>query len=122
MNIDEEFDIFYVDLNKLEEQIAEHSFLFVQYSKELKKTQRETQQKKADLDLVKAELSLKIIKNPKKYNLQDKPTAPMVSSMVLKRSKYKAALKAYFDAQELTDSFQVYVNAFEHRKRMLEEA
>jgi len=122
MNIEEEFDLFYIDLNKLEEQIAEHSFLFVQYNKELKKAKEKLNQEKAKLDLVIAELSLKIGRKPAKYKLKDKPTVVMISNTVLTRTKYKEAFQIYSDAQDLVSTLQIYVNAFEHRKRMLSEA
>jgi len=122
MNIEEEFDLFYIDLNKLEEQIAEHSFLFVQYNKELKKAKEKLNQEKAKLDLVVAELSLKIGRKPAKYKLKDKPTVAMISNTVLTRIKYKEAFRIYSDAQDLVSTLQIYVNAFEHRKRMLSEA
>jgi len=122
MKTEEEFDVFYIDLNKLEEQVAEHTFLFVHYSKELKDAKESQAQTKANLDLVSAELSLEIGKNPNIYNLKDKPTAAMVSNTVLTQPEYKKALRIYLNAQDLVNTLQIYVGAFEHRKRMLSEA
>jgi len=122
MKTEEEFDVFYIDLNKLEEQVAEHSFLFVHYSKLLKNAKEDLSQEKAKLDLVFAELSLEIGRNPGDYDLKDKPTAVMVSNTVLTRNTYQKAFQVYSTAQDLVATLQIYVAAFEHRKRMLSEA
>ena len=122
MKTEEEFDIFYIDMNRLEEQAAEHAFLYVQYCKSLKDAKQELSQEKAIFDLVVAELSLKIGRNPKKYRLLEKPTSAMITNKILTRSKYKDALKVYQSIQDLVSTFQIYVNAFEHRKKMISEA
>jgi len=122
MKTEEEFEVFYIDLNKLEEQVAEHSFLFVHYSKLLKDAREDLSQEKAKLDLVSAELSLEIGRDPGHYALRDKPTAVMVSNTVLTIPKYQEALDGYNVAQDLVSTLQIYVAAFEHRKRMLSEA
>ena len=122
MKTEEEFDVFYIDLNKLEEQVAEHSFLFVHYSKLLKDAREDLSQEKAALDLVSAELSLEIGRNPGDYDLKDKPTAAMISNTVLTRNTYQKAFQVYSAAQDLVSTLQIYVAAFEHRKRMLSEA
>ena len=119
---EEEFDLFYIDMNRLEEQVAEHSFLFVQYNKELKRLKTKVAKAKANLDLVHAEITISIVKDPEKYKLPAKPTATLVSCRVLKHSKYKEALNIYHEVIEECDMMQVYVNAYDHRKRMLEEA
>lgn len=122
MKTEEEFDIFYVDLNRLEEQVAEHTFLYVHYCKELKEAKRVLNQEKAKLDLVSAEESLRIGRKPERYDLPSKPTATMISNTLKTRQKYQEALKEYDKAQDLASTLQIYVNAFEHRKRMLSEA
>ena len=122
MKEEEEFDIFYVDLNRLEEQIAEHSFLYVYYCKELKNAKIDLSREKAKLDLISAEESLRIIRKPERYKLPAKPTAAMVSNTLKTRPKYKDALKEFNEAENLVSTLQIYVNGFEHRKRMLSEA
>jgi len=122
MKTEEEFDIFYIDLNRLEEQVAEHSFLYVHYCKELKDAKRVLSQEKAKLELAAAEESLRIGRKPDRYDLPAKPTATQISHKLLTRSKYQAAQKEYNEAQDLVSALQIYVNAFEHRKRALSEA
>jgi len=122
MKTEEEFEVFYIDLNKLEEQVAEHSFLFVHYSKLLKDAREDSNQEKAKLDLVSAELSLEIGRDPGHYSLKDKPTAIMVSNTVLTIPKYQKALDDYNIAQDLVNTLKIYVAAFEHRKSSLQEA
>jgi len=122
MNIDEEFDIFYIDMNRLEEQIAEHSFLFIQHSKDLKDARADAAQAKSELDLVKANIGHWVIKNPKKYGLPEKINAAMIERVILKHSKQKKALTIYLEKLELVNTLQIYVAAYEHRKRMLSKA
>lgn len=122
MKTAEEFELFYIDMNRLEEQAAEHPFLYVHYCKILKDAKQELSQEKAIFDLVVAELSLKIGRNPKKYRLPEKPNNTVVANKVLTRTKYKDALEVYQKAQDLVSTLQIYVNAFEHRKRMISEA
>ena len=122
MKTEEEFDIFYIDLNRLEQQVAEHSFLYVYYCKELKGARSVQNREKAKLDLVAAEESLRIGRKPKRYELPDKPTTTMISNTLRTRPKYQEALKEYESAQDLLSTLQIYVNAFEHRKRALTEA
>lgn len=122
MKTEEEFDIFYIDLNRLEEQCAEHSFLYVHYCKELKDAKSDLSQEKAKLDLVSAEESLRIGRKPERYDLPAKPSLPMIANTLKTRKKYQEALKEYDKAQDLVSTLQIYVNAFEHRKRMLSEA
>lgn len=122
MKTEQEFEIFYIDLNRLEEQIAEHSFLYVHYCKELKDAKSDLSQEKAKLDLVSAEESLRIGRKPARYDLPAKPTAAQVSNTLKTREKYQEALQEYENAQDLVSTLQIYVNAFEHRKRMLSEA
>lgn len=122
MSKEEEFDIFYVDMNRLEEQAAEHSYLYIQFCKDLKDAKQDAVRLKAKLGLVSAELALRIGRKPAKYNLDDKPTKQQVADTVLTRPKYKAALKEYEEAQDLVAALQIYVNGFDHRKRMISKA
>jgi hypothetical protein len=122
MKTEEEFDLYYIDMNRLEEQTAEHAFMFVQHSKELKKAKEQLSQAKSELELTDADIGHWATKNPKKYKLPAKPTGPMISRAILRHPKHKRALEKYQKAQELVNSLQIYVNAYEHRKRMISEA
>ena len=122
MNTEEEFDIFYIDMNKLEEQAAEHTFLLVQHSKDLKDAKTEMAQIKSELDLIKADIGHWVVKNPKKYGLPEKLNADMIKRVITKHSKQKKALASFLESQELVNTLQIYVAAYEHRKRMISEA
>jgi len=122
MNIEEEFDIFYIDMNRLEEQAAEHSFLFIQHSKDLKDAKTDMAQAKSELDLIQADIGHWVIKNPKKYNLPEKINADMIKRVILRHKKQKAALVIFLEKQELVNTLKIYVAAYEHRKGMISEA
>ena len=122
MNIEEEFDIFYVDMNRLEEQAAEHTFMFIQHSKDLKDARQDLAQAKSELDLVDADIGHWVVKNPTKYKLPEKTNKEMVLRVILRHPKHKRALVTFQDAQEKVNTLQIYVAAYEHRKRMISEA
>lgn len=122
MNKEEEFDIFYVDMNRLEEQAAEHTFLFVQHSKDLKDAQEELNQIEAEIDLIKADIGHWVVKNPKKYKLPEKINAVMIERVILRHPKYKKELPRLYKAQKRVNTLKVYVAAYEHRKRMISKA
>ncbi len=122
MKTEEEFDIFYIDMNRLEEQAAEHTFLLIQHSKDLKNAKTEMARIKSELDLIKADIGHWVVKNPKKYSLPEKINAAMIERVILKHPKQKKALAKFLEAQELVNTLQIYVSAYEHRKRMVSEA
>jgi len=122
MKTEEEFDIFYVDMNRLEDQAAEHTFLYIQYCKQLKDAKEDLNKEKSKLDLVAAEQGLLIGRRPDRYDLPVKPTAKAIQDTVLTRPKYRKAHEEYMKVQDLVSSLQIYVNAFEHRKRMISKA
>ena len=119
MNKEEEFDLYYVDMNRLEEQAAEHSFMFIQHSKDLKDAREELAQAKAELDLADADIGHWVVKNPKKYKLPEKINAAMIQRVILRHPKHKRALEVFQKAQEKVNTLQIYVAAYEHRKRMI---
>ena len=119
MNKEEEFDLYYVDMNRLEEQAAEHTFMFIQHSKDLKDAREELAQAKAELDLADADIGHWVVKNPKKYKLPEKINAAMIQRVILRHPKHKRALEVFQKAQEKINTLQIYVAAYEHRKRMI---
>ena len=119
---EEEFDVFYVDMNRLEEQCAEHSFLFIQHSKDLRDARADMAQAKSELDLIKADIGHWVIRNPKKYHLPEKTNAAMIERVILRHKKHKRALAIFQEKQELVNTLQIYVAAYEHKKRMISKA
>jgi hypothetical protein len=76
-------------------------------------------ERKAALDLVKAELSLAIRSSPDAFGLK-KATDAAVAECVLTQSEYKEALRKYNRARHALDQHQAVVEALEHRKAALE--
>ncbi len=122
MNTKEEFDIYFIDMNRLEEQAAEHTFLLIQHGKDLKDAKEELAQAKAVLELADADIGHWVVKNPKKYNLPEKINAAMITRVILRHKKHKKTLKVFQEAQEKVNTLTIYVNAYDHRKRMISEA
>ena len=115
-------DVFYIDLNNLEEECANHPILFIKYSNMLCKARQKQEEEKAVLDLTYCEIDIAIRKNPGKYDLPDKTTEAMIKNTIPLKKKYKEAFAKYMKAKEKTDTLQIYVNAFEHRKKMISNA
>jgi hypothetical protein len=76
----------------------------------------------AQLDLVKAELRLRILKGPEEFALKAKPTKEDIESAITLEPAYQKRLSKLHDAQHEVDVLGVRCNALEHRKSMIEEA
>jgi len=122
MNTEEEFNIFYVDMNRLEEQAAEHTFLFIQHSKDLNDAQQDLAQASSELDLIDADIGHWVVKNPKKYGLPEKINADMIKRIILRHPKHKRGLENLQKIQKNVNALKIYVAAYEHRKRMISKA
>jgi hypothetical protein len=72
------------------------------------------------LDRTKADLSIKIRKDPDAYKM-DKITDKSVEAMVIMQPDYECAKEELYEAQELYDQLKSLENAFEQRKAMLRD-
>lgn len=118
---DKVYDVFDIDLNRLEEECADQSLLYIEYSEKLKSARNKESEAKADMELTEAEIGLAIRKNPSKYKLPKdcRITESMISTTVLTTKKYKKVRAEYMKTKGRADTLQTYVNALEHRKRMI---
>jgi len=116
------FDVFDIDLNRLEEECADQPLLFIHYSQLLKKAKKNLAQEKSKLELCIAEIEMKIRMNPTKFGLPaGKPTEKSITTKALLNKKCKQANKKYLKVKDKADTLQVYVGALEYRKRALSD-
>ena len=115
------FDVFDIDMNHLEEECADQPLLFIYYSQKLKKAKKAMSAEKTDMEIEMAEIDLLIRQNPTKYKLPDKLTEKMITNAIIRQKRYKKAYKRYLKAKDKVDALTIYVNALEHRRRMLSD-
>ncbi len=114
-----ELDI-HPDPNRLDEEWVGQPRLRFRYGQELAEARRTLAQAKAELDVVEAELSLRVRAKPDEYDLE-KVTEAVVSATVEVQPKRKRARQAVVDAQHEVDVLDAAVSAIDHRKKALED-
>jgi len=120
MKID--YDLYSIDLNRLEEECIEQPKQFLVWAEKLKKSQDKLRRLKISMEEVKAALSIKMVKDPKKFNLPAKPTATIIANKVLIHKRYKEAQEEYLLQKEHMDTLQIMVSAHDDRKKAIEGA
>ena len=103
----------------LDISILEQPGLVIKYSKILAQSEKDQDESKERLDLVKATLDNLIRKNPEKYGL-DKITETVVQNTILMQDDYKEAMAEYLQAKYDAKVILGAVRAADHRKSALE--
>ncbi len=118
---DIEFDFFDIDINKLDEEWINQPKIFFRYAALLASARRRESEARAEREIVKAELDLKVRKNLKKYKIDDvKLTESVILGVVTKLPEYKKAQRTRLIKKHKADILQAAVNALNHRKSALE--
>ena len=108
-----------IDPMALDEDWLAQPGLYMKYSVMAADANKRENQAKERLDVVKAELSMDIRKDPSKYGVE-KITEDVVKSTILLQPKYKAASDELIEAGYEYSILQGAVRAFDHRKAALE--
>jgi hypothetical protein len=103
----------------LDLEYLEQSSLFMKYARHLAETQRDLDEAKQNLDIVKAETDKKIRETPDKYGLE-KVTDKAIEAIILTDKDCKKAYQDFLDAKYEKDMAQNAVNSMNMRKDMLE--
>lgn len=109
-----------IDENALDEEWVNHPTKFHKYALRLANAKTMLAESKASLDVVEAEISLRVRKNPLKYGMDGKITEAVINATVLLNPKYQEALTEVTNAKHKVDILQAAVDALEHKKRALE--
>ncbi len=118
---DMEFDFFDIDLNRLDEEWLNQPKIFFEYARRLATAHIRESEARAEREVVKAELDLKVRKNLKKYKIDNvKLTEAVILGVVHNLPEYKSAQKARLIRKHRTDILQAAINALNHRKSALE--
>lgn len=102
------FDFFEIDINRLDEEWINQPKFYHKYSKMLTNAKEEAERCRARVDIanddrkaVRAGLSLKIRKKPKKFfGSSDKPTESAITNRIIIHPKYRASQQEVYDAND----------------------
>lgn len=103
------------------EALLEQPQLFYEWSNKASKAGTQTTKAKDRLDVIKADVDLRIRRNPKRYGFPEgKPPESAIKATVLKDKKVKRYTKQYFDRLDTEKTLINAMKSFQQRKNMLE--
>ena len=111
--------IFEIDPDRLDEACLTHSEVYYEWAEKLAIAREDTARAKAALEVVEAELTVKLHKDPEIFGLDKAPTIPVAKALILSNKKYIAANDKLHEANLRTAMIQAKVSALDHRKRMI---
>lgn len=109
-----------IDESALDRELVLQASTFYKYALRLANANRKHSEAKAALDVVRAELSIHIRKNPTAYLIDSKLTEAVVESTIEKSTKYQEAIAAVIEAKHRVDVLKAATDALEHKKKALE--
>lgn len=112
-------EFFSPDPSKLAEEWVLQPRLCREYLDKLADARRDHERAKADLDVVSAEISLEIRKNPSSVGLE-KVTDDAVKAAVTSHPRRREAERKLIDARHVMDVVWAASEAIEHKKKALE--
>ena len=108
-----------VDLHNLDREWVRHPKEYHHYRMCLADARAEHERAKANRDLVSAELSLEIRREPARFDL-DKIREDAVERTVLIQKRYRESLDHVINTRHAVDVLEGMVSALEHKKKALE--
>ena len=112
-------DDMWIDESALDLECKDQPELMMKYTKIQAELQKDEDEKKEALDLLKAKLDKKIRYHPDVYNI-DKITEGAISSTILRDHEYQAANQTYIDARFENNVAKGAVRSCDQRKSMIE--
>lgn len=120
MERSEEYDsVITIDEFALDREWLNQPQLFMQFALELADAKHVFAERKARVDVVKAELELAIRQSPEAYKIA-KVTEATILATILTQDAYSKAVRLMNKARHKVDVLQAVVDALDHRKRTLE--
>ena len=116
---DERDSLVEIDELQLDKEWIRQPRLFRKYAFAVADAKLAVANRKADLDLAKADLGLKIREDPETFGVK-KVTDASVGAAVIVQAEYRTALRRYNKAKHGLDMLMAVVEALEHRKKALE--
>lgn len=109
-----------IDENDLTEELVRQPQKFYDWAKRAALASIDTTTAKDKVDLVKAEVELRIRKHPTLHDLPENPKEGMIKASVLVNKKVQRAIKKYHKALRNEKLLVKAERSFEHRKKSLE--
>jgi hypothetical protein len=110
-----------VDQFSLEKECVEQPSLYEEIGEWTFSMRAEAKRSKEHLDFIKADLSLKIRKNPETYGLSGKVTEGSIDAVITTSDEYQSAVTTYIETDKLASEASVLLAAVEQRKSMLRD-
>jgi hypothetical protein len=107
-----------ISVDDLDLECKEQSELMFKYSEHAANTEKDRDNKKANLEYIHAQLDKEIREDPDKYNL-GKITEGKVDAAIKRQKKYQEAEKAYIEAKFEASVAKGAVQSFSDRKTQL---
>lgn len=115
----EEFDFFEIDPNRLDEEWLWHPKLYHEHAIKLADARKEYEQKKAELEVLTAEIDREIRLTPSGFGLE-KITETVVANTVIIQPSYRKLQKEVIEAKHNVAIAEAAVSTMEHKKKALE--
>ncbi len=109
-----------IDLDTLEEHLAEQEDLMGEAMEELAHARKAFEVEEAALEVIAADLSLKIRHRPKRYGLES-VTEPAIKAVVIIQPEHKKQKYRIIKKKHSMGIMQARVTRLDHRKRGLEK-
>jgi len=105
----------------LEQECLQQAALYEEIGEWVSSVRADAKRSKEHLDFIKADLSLKIRKNPETYGLSGKVTEGSIDAVITTSNEYQGAVTTYIEADKLANEASVLLAAVEQRKSMLRD-
>lgn len=109
-----------IDPLALDREWVNQPRLYLQFASELADANRELDEAKSNLDIVKADLDQNIRSDPEQFGL-DKVTEASITSTLLTQPEYKEAMTLLIESRHKREILAAAVAALDHRKKALEK-
>ena len=110
-----------IDQFSLEKECVEQPSLYEEIGGWVSSVRADAKRSKEHLDFIKADLSLKIRKNPETHGLSGKVTESSIDAVIVTSEEYQQALTDSIELNKLADEASVLLAAVEQRKSMLRD-
>lgn len=108
-----------IDRHRLDDEWTQQPRMYFCYAAKLADARQELDRAKTELDLVDAELDIKIRKNPELFDLP-KVTESVIKSTIVAAGAHIRANDFVIDAKHAVDVLVAAVTALDHKKKALE--
>jgi hypothetical protein len=118
-DMDDEFDFFGIDKYRLDDEWIKQPEKVFECGIQLADAREKFERKKAQRDIVEAEIDQDIRLHPSKYDLE-KVTEGAISKIIILTKEYQKANEDVIRAKHDVDKAQVVMEALDHKKKGLE--